>query len=149
MALTSGRNTPEVAKARLMILPMAAGKLIYEGALVVLNSSGYAEPATKATGLTAIGRAEERADNTGGSAGDREVLVKRGVFVWDNSATAANKVAETDLMKTCYIEDDCTVSSVSTGSSAAGIVVGVTDEGVEVETGRANISITITEAAGV
>ncbi|MEA4892640.1 MAG: hypothetical protein VB085_08780 [Peptococcaceae bacterium] len=145
MALTSGRNTAEVAKAKLIILPVDAGKIIYEGSLVVLTSAGYAQAATKAADLVAVGRAEERVDNTGGAAGSKQILVRRGVFVWDNSATAENQVQDTDLLKPCYIEDDCTVSMLATGSSPAGVVMGVTEDGVEVETGRANLTIAITQ----
>lgn len=142
MALTSGRNTPEVAKSKLLILPVAAAKVIYEGALVAINASGYAQPAAKAADLVAAGRAEERVDNSAGANGDKQVMVRRGVFVWDNSATAASQVKDTDCLKECYIEDDCTVTMASTGTSPAGVVIGVTDEGVEVETGRANLTIT-------
>ena len=142
MALTSGRNTTEVAKSRLLILPVAAGRVIYEGALVAINASGYAQPAEKAADLVAAGRAEERVDNSGGGDGDKQIMIRRGVFVWENSATAANQVKETDCLKACYIEDDCTVTMASAGSSPAGVVIGVSDEGVEVETGRANLTNT-------
>jgi hypothetical protein len=52
------------------------------------------------------------------------------VFVWDNdgSVTAAH------ILKDCYIVDDCTVTATSTGSSKAGKVIAVSDDGVAVET---------------
>ena len=132
-ALTQGRNTPEIAGGALLVLPVAADTKIFEGALVAVDATGYAAPASKAENLRAAGRAEEYADNTGGAAGAISVLVKRGVFVWDND-TGDNKVAAKDVLADCYIVDDHTVTALATGSSVAGKVIGVTDEGVEVET---------------
>ena len=119
MALERGRKTPEVAEGgRFLVLPVAAGVKIYEGSLVVIGADGYAKAAAKGTGLT------------GGTDGDITVRVARGVFVWDNdgSVTAAH------ILKDCYIVDDCTVTATSTGSSKAGKVIAVSDDGVAVET---------------
>ncbi|PYG86730.1 hypothetical protein LY28_02756 [Ruminiclostridium sufflavum DSM 19573] len=135
MALTAGRDTPELAEGgKRIVLPVAAGAVIFDGGLVVLDASGNAKAAVKAEGLTAAGRAEEYSDNTSGAAGDKTVKVRRGVFVWNNTTTAANKVKPEHVLKDCYIVDDCTVSSVATGSSRAGKVIAVTDDGIAVET---------------
>ena len=61
--------------------------------------------------------------------------MSRGVFVFDNSSTAANKVGIADVLGPCYIEDDHTVTKAATGASVAGLVVRVDDEGVAVEMG--------------
>nr|DAP14048.1 MAG TPA: hypothetical protein [Caudoviricetes sp.] len=132
--LTSARNTASIARGRILSLPVAAGREIFEGSLVVLDANGYAQPAEKEESLTAAGRAETYADNSKGEAGDITVRVLRGAFVWDNDPTAANKVTQAHVMKPCYILDDCTVTALATGSSQAGKVLGVTDEGVVVET---------------
>lgn len=135
MALTEGRNTVEIANGAMMIaVPVAAQTIIYEGSLVVIKADGCAIPAKKATELIAVGRAEEFVDNSGGGNGDITVLVKRGVFKWNNDPTKANEITDAHLMKDCYIIDDCTVTSVETGSSRAGKVVGVYDDGIAVET---------------
>ena len=148
MSLTAGRNTPELAEGgRIVLLQVAAGKKIYDGSIVVVNSNGYAQPGTKAEGLTSIGRAEEFVDNTSGSDGDQTVKVRRGVFVFDNSSVALNKVTIAHLLKACFIEDDGTVSSSATGSSVAGKVISVSEEGVAVEMGMAGVDLTIVEAA--
>jgi len=132
--LTAGRNTPELAEGgKSVVLPVGADAVIYEGSLVVLNA-GYAEAGTAAENLVAVGRAEEYVDNTGGEDGDKTIRVRRGVFVWNNSGTAENKVGVTGLLKDCYIEDDNTVTSLATGSPKAGKVIEVTDDGVAVET---------------
>jgi hypothetical protein len=130
-----GRNTAELAEGgKVLILPVVAGAIIQDGTLVVLDANGNAKAATKAEGLTAVGRAEEYADNTGGTAGAITVKVRRGVFVWDNTTVAANKIKPEHVMKDCYIVDDCTVTALATGSSRAGKVIAVTDDGIAVET---------------
>ncbi len=130
MALTKGRNTP-YRIADKVSLPVAEGKRIYEGSIVVVNAAGYAEPATKAEDLIAAGRAETYSDNTEGAAGDASVVVKRGCFLFDNSSTAA--VTQAHVLKDCYIEDDETVTSASAETSKAGKVLAVDSEGVWVE----------------
>lgn len=135
MALTAGRNTPELAQGgKIVVLPVAAGAIIFDGSMVALDASGYAKAAVKAASLTTAGRAEEYVDNSGGAAGDKSIKVRRGVFVWENTSTVANKVKPEHVLKDCYIEDDCTVSSLATGSSRAGKVIAVTDDGIAVET---------------
>ena len=77
-ALTSARNTPEMADGgRVAVYPVEADTKIYLGSMVALNAAGNAAPATTATGLKVIGRADakhggaagENADNTDGAAG--------------------------------------------------------------------------------
>ncbi|ASN72379.1 hypothetical protein 10S7_2 [uncultured Caudovirales phage] len=135
MACTEGRNTVEIANGASMIaVPVAASTVIYDGTLVALNANGYAIPAKKAADLIAVGRAEEFVDNKAGGNGDVTVLVKRGVFKWNNDSVKASEITDAHLMKDCYIVDDCTVTSLETGSSRAGKVVGVYDDGIAVET---------------
>ncbi len=68
----------------------------------------------------------------------------RGVFVFENTSTTANKITAAHVLKPCYIEDDQTVTALATGTSAAGLVVRVDDDGVAVEIGR---GVTVTTAA--
>ena len=133
--LTAPRDTSEIANgATSLVLPVKAKTTIYQGSIVAIGADGYAIPGKKAASLKAAGRAEETIENTG-SDGDAVVRVKRGVFVFDNSGTAANKVGIADVLGPCYIEDDQTVTKVATGASVAGLVVRVDDEGVAVEMG--------------
>ena len=134
-ALTNARDTVEVMNGgKQLVLPVKAKTTIYQGALVALDADGYAVPGKKAEGLTAAGRAEETVENAGKD-GEAVVRVRRGVFVFDNSSTAANKVGPGDVLGPCYIEDDQTVTKTATGASVAGLVVRVDDEGVAVEMG--------------
>lgn len=131
-ALAKDRNTP-VRASELYDFPAAADAVVWMGALVVLNA-GNAEPGTVATGLVAVGRAEERVDNTGGSAGGKTVKVRPGVFRYQNSA-AADEIDLTHVGSLCYIVDDQTVAATDgTGArSAAGVVRDVDAQGVWVE----------------
>ena len=57
-ALTMARDTAEIAQgAKYLSLPVKGSTTIYQGSMVALDSSGYAIPGKKATGLTAAGRA--------------------------------------------------------------------------------------------
>lgn len=133
MALSADRST-HMKDGELISVPVAAGAVIYAGALVVADANGYAAPGSTATGLTALGRSEQAVDNTGGSNGDKTVLVRRNkAFKFKNSGS--DPVDQASLGKTCYIVDDETVAKTDgTGTrSAAGKVLGVESDGVWVE----------------
>lgn len=132
-ALTNARDTSEISNgAKSLVIPVKGLTTIYQGALVAIDANGYAIPAAKAASLTAAGRAEETVQNTG-SDGATVINVTRGVFVFANTATTANKVTKAHVLKPCYMEDDQTVTALATGSSVAGLVVRVDDSGVAVE----------------
>lgn len=142
-ALTSERDTIQIARgARTLGLPVKAGVTIYQGALVAVGADGYAVPAKKAEDLKAAGRAEETVDNQDGNDGDMVVCVSRGTFIWDNSTD--NPVAVKDLLGPCYMEDDQTVGNAGAGTSLAGIVIAVDEDGITVETG---LAVTVTAGA--
>lgn len=128
MALTKKR---EIIRRKLAAVshPVAAGAVIHEGAMTVLNAAGFAQPGTEAEGLTSVGRAESSVDNTGGTDGGANVTTRiDDACRYDNDAVAP--VTRTSIMKPCFIKDDATVSSDATGRSAAGTVVNVDADGV-------------------
>lgn len=132
-ALTTERDTSEIANgAKRIKLPVKGKTTIFQGAIVAIGADGYAVPASKLADLTVAGRAEETVANTGAD-GAESILVARGVFIYENSASG--KLDATHVLKPCYIEDDQTVSKTDTGSSVAGLVIRVDDEGVAVEMG--------------
>lgn len=134
-ALTTARDTTEILNgSRQLVLPVKGKTTIYQGALVALDADGFAVPGKKSEGLTAAGRAEETVENAGGD-GDLVIRVTRGVFVYANTSTAANKVGAAHVLKPCYIQDDQTVTALATGASVAGLVVRVDGTGVAVEIG--------------
>lgn len=133
-ALATARSTRERA-GEVFDFPVAASTKIYQGGMVAL-SAGYAAPGATATGRIAVGRAEETADNTSGSAGAITVRVKRGVFKYGNSS-AGDLIAQADVGADCYIVDDQTVAKTNGSStrSVAGKIVGVDSDGVWVQIG--------------
>lgn len=132
-ALTSERNTPDRAAIDRHV-PVAANTIVYAGAGVVLDN-GYAAPATAATGLRSLGRAEETVDNRGGAAGAKSIRVRRGCFRFNNSA--ADAIARADIGNNCYWVDDQTVAKTdgSGSRSVAGSIFDVDDDGVWVIVG--------------
>lgn len=132
MALSAPRNT--LTKGRdLLVLPVAAATVIHAGALVAANASGLGVPGSVSTTLTAAGRAEESADNSGGAASAISVTVRRGVFLFKNHG--ADPVVQADVLKDCFIVDDETVAKTNGTNtrSKAGKVVEVEANGVWVE----------------
>ncbi len=128
-ALTTDRNTP-MKDVELIPVPVAAVK-VFAGGLAAANATGYATPGATATTLTYLGRFEETVDNTGGAAGAKTVLVRRGVaFKFAN--LGADPVTQASQGKVCYIVDDQTVAATNGTNtrSAAGVVVGVEADGV-------------------
>tara|TARA_R110002051_G_C8724733_1_gene497184 strand:+ start:543 stop:980 length:438 start_codon:yes stop_codon:yes gene_type:complete len=129
-AATKNRNTPH----RLGLsrgLSVAAAAECFAGTIAVINATGFAEPGTTATGLTAAGVFEHYQDNSDGADGDQVVEVKRGNFALANSA-GTDEITAADIGKACYIVDNQTVAKTdgTATRSPAGIVDGVDDYGV-------------------
>jgi hypothetical protein len=92
MALSAPAPRTSDEEPQLNYYPLAAVKA-YQGGLAVVNSSGFVQPGTAATSLTAVGIFDFTADvmegtmdNTGGSAGDVNARVRRGVFCFKNKS---------------------------------------------------------------
>lgn len=134
MPLNQDRNTVERA-GRQLTLEVAAGAKIFTGALVVVNTNGFAAPGAATEGFKVAGRAEEYIDNTLGANGDQSINIKRGTFKFDNDTTLP--VQHKDLLGLCYVKDDGTVRAEDTTAGAvniiAGKVLGVEEDGVWVE----------------
>lgn len=133
-ALSADRNTP-IRDGKVYSFPAAASAKIYKGALVVLDSSGNAKPGATATGLIAVGRAEEYVDNSAGLAAAVNVTVRAGVFKFANS----DAIAKDSIGDTAYVVDDATVAKTGTGKSPAGIIVDVESGGVWVDIEPGNL----------
>jgi hypothetical protein len=129
-ALTSDRNTPSRA-GDLRSGAVAAGVTLYAGALVMRNAAGYLTPGATATGAVGVGRAEHRADNSGGAAGAIRAEYRPGIFRFLNSA-GGDAIALDDIGRVCFIVDDQTVAATDGAGtrSRAGIVEEVDGSGV-------------------
>ena len=126
-ALAADRHTP--TRDGVLVATQAAAAKIYAGALVMIDG-GYAKPGATAANKKFWGRAEEYCDNSGGAAGDKSVLVRRGVaFLWANAA-GAGAIAQAEVGSNCYIADDQTVTKTAAGATVAGVVIEVTGDGV-------------------
>ncbi|MDI6808252.1 MAG: hypothetical protein QME66_04625 [Candidatus Eisenbacteria bacterium] len=106
--------------------PVIANDIIYEGACVGDNAAGYMRPLV--AGDKFCGIAEDKVDNTGGSAGDRNVrLDGDGLVILPISGLAI-----TDEGKDVYASDDDTFTLVSGSNSRIGYVYRYVSSGVGV-----------------
>lgn len=129
----------------LLNIPVKAATTLTECTIAVINADGYAEAATKATGKIVAGCVQRYCDNSQGANGAVSVEVKRGTFVWENDGT----IEATDVLKPCYIKDDVTVSKTAEGSSFAGIILAVEDDGITVDMAtKYTETVTVTAATG-
>ncbi|SIS87951.1 hypothetical protein [Neptunomonas antarctica] len=123
-ALTTNRNTQRRAQGS-HVDPVAAGVVIHSGALIVLNATSFAQPATVATGLRIRGVAEHASNNVAGGDGAGNVVTRMGSHFLAN----AGDIDRSHIGSTAYIADDQTVTAVSTGSSAVGRIDDVASGG--------------------
>jgi len=108
-------------------VPVIASDIIYEGAAVSENGSGYARPLNTADNYF-LGFAQSQADNSSGSAGDINVkLVRKGSI-----KLAVTSVAIDDIGKIVYATDDNTFDITSTTSPKVGTVKRFVESGVAI-----------------
>lgn len=100
--------------------PVKADAVIHKGAIVVIDGTGYAVPASTATGLVGPGRAEEAVDNTGGANGDLMVRVRFDGLYHYVDAADATAMDRTAIGDPVYATDDQTITLTSTGRSEIG-----------------------------
>lgn len=130
-ALVADRNTPAWLGSPRRSGAAAAAVLIYAGALVMRDANGNITKGQTAVGLTGVGRALARVDNSAGAAGDLTVPFEEGVFHFANSAST-DQITAADIGNLCYAVDDQTVAKTDgTGTrSKAGTVADVDATGV-------------------
>lgn len=109
-ALSKGRTVQSIAGI-LYNFPVKADAVIHPGAIIVLDSTGYAKPAITATGLIPVGIARESVDATGLSSGDVSVEVEVKIAACAN--LGADAVTFTEIGKLVYLVDDQTVAKTS------------------------------------
>ncbi len=125
-------------------LPVVATDIVYEGAAVGDNGSGYARPLV--AGDPFRGFAESKADNSTGSAGDVSVRVRsRGKAV-----LAISGLAITDVGKDVYASDDDTFSLTQGSNTRIGSVYRFikTGEGVVEFDANRGVSTELTDNSG-
>lgn len=132
-ALTADRNTPQREGVRVSD-PLAAGALIFTGALYALDNAGNAVAAT-AGGTAVRAVAIQRGDQ---AKGDERVEGERGTFCFENGAAGA-AITRADIGKVAYVVDDQTVGK--TGTAVAGVIADVDDLGIWLDVGARSITV--------
>lgn len=126
MALSANRDTREIVGA-LVQLTVADNKTAYAGGLAAVDAAGKGLPAADAANLKVLGRFEH------GAAAGEKVMIKRGTFLFANKT--ADPVTVADIGGYCYVTDDETVQHTANSNAIiAGVVRGVTTDGVYVDT---------------
>lgn len=133
MPLTGDRNT-KTATSGQRSFPVKGGVIIYEGALVVIATDGYARPGRASTTDICVGRALARVDATGLGDGVLRVEVGFDRPAFYANSTSGDLIALTDIGSTCYVVDDGQVAKTNGSSTriAAGVIHDVTSDGVAV-----------------
>ncbi len=121
--MTLERNTPS-RDGNIRNDPVAAGAVIYAGALVALDSNGNAVAGAKAIALTVRGIAQQTVDNSNGADGDARITSRAGVFRLANA-----DLTRRDIKQTAYFNDDDSVTKTIDGSFAVGTIIGVDNRG--------------------
>ena len=118
--------------SKLQAYKVATNAVIYKGAIVCTNASGYLVPGADTANFNCVGIATEAADNTGGANGDLEILVYRGVAYV--STTGANAVTQANVGQDAVILDDNTIvlAAGATNDTTAGEIMAVDSYGVAV-----------------
>ncbi len=107
-------------------LPVVASDIVYEGAAVGLNASGYARPLV--AGDKFAGFAEIKADNSNGSNGEIDVNVKNKGRV----EVAISGFAITNVLADVYASDDDTFTLTSTANTLIGKAIRYVSSGVAI-----------------
>lgn len=136
---TLAKDAPRVyVEGQLYTLPVIANDIIYQGAAVGDNASGYARPLV--AGDPFRGFAELQADNLGGNAGDVGVTLRRAGRI----ELAIGSLAITDVGKDVFASDDDTFTLTQGSNTRIGYVAAFVSSGVGVVEFNANNAV-ITE----
>lgn len=123
-AAAAERDTPERTGDAVALV---AGGAVYAGEMVCVWSNSLAYAAADSTNYVVVGRADNSAVK-----GER-VVVRRGVFRWDNRGSFAKK----DIGSVCYVWTNTAFSvgtaAVATADVKAGRIVDVDGAGVWVD----------------
>ncbi|MCK9569886.1 hypothetical protein M0R72_13160 [Candidatus Pacearchaeota archaeon] len=113
--------------------PVADNVHIYKGALVCVDTSGYACPGADTAGYKFVGVAWEECDNTltGHAAGGKSVLVDQGRFLLPATSITLPMVGSK-----MYLVDDATIDDIAGVTNK--VEVGVLDEYVSATSGWVN-----------
>ncbi len=113
-ALTDNKEVLEKHR-RLLENPVMAALVIFKGAIVKSNATGFLAPASAELNAKMAGIAYEKADNSNGASGDIECkLLREGCF-----ELAGSGFTQADIGKEVYASDDQTVSTTQATNEIA------------------------------
>lgn len=111
-ALTQDVPRRTKALGTLQTYKVAANAVIFKGAIVCINASGFLAPAADTASFKCVGVATAAASNTGGANGDIECVVARGItFVATSGGSAVTQA---------NVGDDAVILDSNTVVLAAG-----------------------------
>lgn len=115
-ALAANRRTEflEIGGRRWRTFPVAADAIIFAGALVAINTSGYLVPASAVPTKKVVGIACTELNTTGLADGLKELEVDHGIALLGNSS-AGEALTKANVEDTCYVADDQTVAKTDGG----------------------------------
>lgn len=113
-SLTDNKEVLEKHR-RLLENPVAASVVIFKGAIVMSNASGFLAPAVALADAKMAGIAYEKVDNANGAAGDVDCkLLREGLFELSGAG-----FTQADIGKEVYASDDQTVSTTQGANEIA------------------------------
>lgn len=118
MATLSSNQPREFSTSEFIDYPMIASDIVYAGAAVTLDTSGYANPLQ--TDEEFAGFAMEKADNSAGAAAAINVKVRTHGLI---KLSITGVTAASDYGDTVYATDDDTFTLTATGGLAIGKLV--------------------------
>ena len=95
-----------------------AADIVFEGAMVGENASGYGRPLV--AGDLFVGHSLVQVDNSDGAAGEKEIRLRTGRY---RGVATITGVLITDVGKEVYASDDDTLTLSSPGNSRVGIII--------------------------
>lgn len=117
-ALATNRRTEflDIGGRRWRTFPVAANAIIFAGALVAINTSGYLVPASAVVTQKVVGIACTELNTTGLADGAKELEVDHGIVLLGNSS-AGEALTKANVEDSCYVADDQTVSRTDDGGT--------------------------------
>lgn len=131
-----------VEHGRINSLPVIAADIIYEGAMVGDNASGFARPLV--AGDPFRGVALRKVDNTLGAAGDKRVEVDTDCYL----ELPITSLAITDVGKQVFASDDDTFTLTQTTNTCIGYVHRWVSTGIGIIRCVANVAV-VTEVTAI
>lgn len=124
------RHTP-FKDGQLFAVPVAAATELFGGHIVAVNAAGFAVAGSATAANTTLGICDGWVDNSSGTAGDADVLVRRGK-AWFLANSTADPVTQAQVGKDCFVVDSQTVAKTSDTNArpVAGKVLGLEGDGV-------------------